>query len=62
MYLVKDSQQKARKEVLNILGTDPVDVLPDINQLKQMDYLSNVIKEVSHLEDELLSEENFHSE
>ncbi|CEI87192.1 hypothetical protein RMCBS344292_01611 [Rhizopus microsporus] len=38
-------QEKARKEVLSILGDDPEDIIPTDKELKQMDYLNNCIKE-----------------
>ncbi|RCH98259.1 cytochrome P450-dit2 [Rhizopus azygosporus] len=41
----KDIQQKLRKEVLDLLGDEPVDVVPTVEQLKDMQYLNMVIKE-----------------
>lgn len=38
-------QEKARKEVLSVLGDDPEDIIPTDKELKQMDYLNNCIKE-----------------
>ncbi|CEG78030.1 hypothetical protein RMATCC62417_12694 [Rhizopus microsporus] len=42
----KDIQQKLREEVLDLLGDEPVDVVPTVEQLKDMQYLNMVIKEV----------------
>jgi hypothetical protein len=42
----KDVQRKAREEVLSILGDQPEDVLPTLEETKQMKYLDGVIKEV----------------
>lgn len=44
-----DVQQKLRKEVSSILGDDPVDVVPTMDDLKKMEYLNLVIREVSLL-------------
>ncbi|KAI8335985.1 cytochrome P450 [Choanephora cucurbitarum] len=41
-----ETQQRAREEVNRVLGTEPKDVLPDMNQIKQMEYIYMVIKEV----------------
>ena len=41
-----DVQQKLREEVSRILGDDPVDVVPTIDDLKKMEYLYLVIREV----------------
>lgn len=41
-----DVQQKLREEVSRILGDDPVDVVPTIDDLKKMEYLNLVIREV----------------
>lgn len=42
----KEIQRKAREEVIAILGDQPEDVLPTIEETKQMKYLDAVIKEV----------------
>ncbi|KAI7903596.1 cytochrome P450 [Cokeromyces recurvatus] len=56
----KHVQRKLRKEILSILGDEPEDVNPTIEQLKQMSYLTMVIKENLRLSgpvDRLLSRE-----
>ncbi|KAI9360255.1 cytochrome P450 [Pilaira anomala] len=46
-YLAKypEIQERAREEALAILGDEPVDVLPTIEETKQMTYINQVIKE-----------------
>ncbi|KAI8647570.1 cytochrome P450, partial [Parasitella parasitica] len=46
-YLARHSefQQRAREEVLSILGDAPEDILPSSDQLKQLNYINQVIKE-----------------
>ncbi|CEP08816.1 hypothetical protein [Parasitella parasitica] len=46
-YLAKhpEFQQRAREEALSILGDTPNDILPSSEQLKQMNYINQVIKE-----------------
>lgn len=39
-------QQKARDEVLGVLGDSDTDIIPSVSQTKQMNYLNMVIKEV----------------
>ncbi|CAO3594952.1 unnamed protein product [Absidia cylindrospora] len=41
----KEVQSKARQEVLTVLGDEPVDVLPQIDELRQMPYIDMVLKE-----------------
>ncbi|KAG2236257.1 cytochrome P450 [Thamnidium elegans] len=41
----KDIQRKLREEILNVLGDEPVDVFPTLEELKQMNYINMVIKE-----------------
>ncbi|KAF7729311.1 cytochrome P450-dit2 [Apophysomyces ossiformis] len=41
----QDIQEKARQEVIRILGDEPVDVSPSVEDTKQMTYLNMVIKE-----------------
>ncbi|CEG64279.1 hypothetical protein RMATCC62417_01282 [Rhizopus microsporus] len=41
----KHVQDKLRKEVIEILGNEPVDVTPTLEELKRMEYLNMVIKE-----------------
>jgi hypothetical protein len=43
----KNIQNKARQEVLKVLGDEPEDVLPTMEDLRQITYLDMVIKEVS---------------
>ncbi|ORZ07157.1 cytochrome P450 [Absidia repens] len=38
-------QQKAREEAIRILGDEPYDVLPTYEDIRQLDYLNQVIKE-----------------
>ncbi|CEP20052.1 hypothetical protein [Parasitella parasitica] len=40
-----DIQQKLREEITSVLGEDPVDIVPTMEDLKKMDYLNLVIKE-----------------
>ncbi|KAG2195573.1 hypothetical protein INT47_001320 [Mucor saturninus] len=46
-YLAKypKIQEKAREEVIRILGDEPVDVIPTIAETKQMTYIHQVMKE-----------------
>ncbi|KAG0165321.1 cytochrome P450-dit2 [Apophysomyces sp. BC1034] len=41
----QDIQQKARDEIIRILGDEPTDVLPTIEDTKEMTYLNMVMKE-----------------
>lgn len=43
-----DIQEKARKEVLEILGDNDQDVYPTTEQIKKMKYLNQIIKEVKN--------------
>ncbi|KAL9545818.1 hypothetical protein MBANPS3_006962 [Mucor bainieri] len=47
LYLAKypKIQERARKEILGILGDDPRDIVPGFDELKQMDYINQIIKE-----------------
>ncbi|KAF7723460.1 hypothetical protein EC973_002014 [Apophysomyces ossiformis] len=45
MAVHQDVQEKAREEVLRIFGNDPVDAIPQEEQLNQLNYLNLVIKE-----------------
>jgi cytochrome P450 len=38
-------QQKAREEAIRVLGDEPHDVLPTLEDIKQFDYINQVIKE-----------------
>lgn len=42
-------QERARAEVISVLGDDPEDVLPTQEQLRQMPYLNNCIKEAMRI-------------
>ena len=41
-------QAKLRKEVIEVLGNEPVDVIPTLEELRRMEYLNMVIKEVNN--------------
>ncbi|KAL0082486.1 hypothetical protein J3Q64DRAFT_1850277 [Phycomyces blakesleeanus] len=41
----QDVQKKAREEVINVLGDEPEDVIPSIEDTRQLDYLNLIIKE-----------------
>ncbi|KAF7726767.1 cytochrome P450-dit2 [Apophysomyces ossiformis] len=45
LALYKDIQRKAREEVLKVLGDEPIDVFPSIQECKRMQYIDNIIKE-----------------
>ncbi|CAO3625785.1 unnamed protein product [Mucor hiemalis] len=45
----KEIQRKAREEVIAILGDQPEDVLPTVEETKQMKYLDAIIKETLRL-------------
>ncbi|KAI8368533.1 cytochrome P450 [Blakeslea trispora] len=38
-------QQKAREEAIRVLGDDPTDVLPTLEQIKEFNYINQVMKE-----------------
>lgn len=40
-----DIQERARQEVIAILGDEPKDIIPTAEQLRQMTFLDNCIKE-----------------
>ncbi|KAG1146698.1 hypothetical protein G6F37_011919 [Rhizopus arrhizus] len=42
----KRVQQKLREEIINVLGDDDMDIVPSLEELKQMKYMNMVIKEV----------------
>ncbi|ORZ24374.1 cytochrome P-450 cyp509A1 [Absidia repens] len=46
-YLARDPviQRKARDEAIQVLGDEPRDVLPTLEDIKQFDYINQVIKE-----------------
>ncbi|KAG1140684.1 hypothetical protein G6F37_011545 [Rhizopus arrhizus] len=41
----KRAQQKLREEIINVLGDDDMDIVPSLEELKQMKYMNMVIKE-----------------
>ena len=41
-------QDKARQEAIRILGDEPKDEIPTLEQLKDVTYISMVIKEVQY--------------
>ncbi|KAI9248283.1 cytochrome P450 [Phascolomyces articulosus] len=43
-------QQKAREEVLGIFGDDPHDILPTLEQTRELDYINRVIKETLRMD------------
>ncbi|KAI8377163.1 cytochrome P450 [Choanephora cucurbitarum] len=45
-----DVQERARKEALTILGEDPVDIMPTLEQTKAMTYLNQIMKETLRLQ------------
>ncbi|KAI8089192.1 cytochrome P450 [Halteromyces radiatus] len=49
-----DMQEKARREVISILGDKPVDVLPTNEDTKKMNYLNAVMKETMRLHNPVL--------
>ncbi|ORZ15229.1 cytochrome P450 [Absidia repens] len=50
-----EMQERARKEAIAILGDDPYDKLPDIEDTKQMSYINAVMKETMRLHNPVLS-------
>jgi hypothetical protein len=42
----QDVQKRARQEVLDVLGDEPLDVWPTLEQLKEFPYLTRIMKEV----------------
>ncbi|KAI9251375.1 cytochrome P450 [Phascolomyces articulosus] len=42
-------QQKAREEAIRVLGDEPVDTLPTLDQIKDMPYIQMIIKETLRL-------------
>lgn len=42
----QDVQKRARQEVLDVLGDEPFDVWPTLDQLKEFPYLTRIMKEV----------------
>jgi hypothetical protein len=45
----KSVQEKARQEVIKVLGDEPEDVLPRAEELRQIPYLDMVLKEVKNI-------------
>lgn len=46
----QDIQEKARQEAIRVFGDDPVDILPTVEQTKELEYINMVIKEASILD------------
>lgn len=44
-YFSQDIQQKAREEAIEILGDEPVDILPTVEDTKKMIYINQIMKE-----------------
>ncbi|CAO3616481.1 unnamed protein product [Cunninghamella blakesleeana] len=44
-----DVQQRAREEVIKVFGDDPKEIVPTLNQLKELVYLNQIIKETLRL-------------
>lgn len=44
-----DIQERARAEVLGVLGDTPEDILPNDKELRQMTYLENCIRETMRI-------------
>ncbi|KAG1046568.1 hypothetical protein G6F43_010951 [Rhizopus delemar] len=42
---LRRAQQKLREEIINILGDDDMDIVPSLEELKQMKYMDMIIKE-----------------
>lgn len=42
-------QDKARQEVLHVMGDSPEDIIPNREELKQMEYLDNCIHETMRI-------------
>ncbi|EIE82237.1 hypothetical protein RO3G_06942 [Rhizopus delemar RA 99-880] len=49
----KHVQQKLREEIIGVLGDEPVDIVPTLEQLKEMPYLNLVIQENLRLNEPL---------
>ncbi|KAI9257781.1 cytochrome P450 [Helicostylum pulchrum] len=50
-YLAQNQeiQQRAREEAIAILGDEPVDVFPTVEETKQMDYINQIMKETMRI-------------
>lgn len=46
LSLNPDIQQRARDEAISILGDEPEDVFPTVEDTKNMEYINQIIKEV----------------
>ncbi|KAF7721368.1 cytochrome P450-dit2 [Apophysomyces ossiformis] len=51
---IREVQDKMRKESIRLLGDRPIDVIPTREQVKQMKYISMVVKEASRLHSPVL--------
>jgi cholesterol 24(S)-hydroxylase len=49
LALNQDIQQRAREEAMSILGNEPQDVLPTVEDTKKMTYINQIMKEVCHI-------------
>jgi hypothetical protein len=46
MAIHQDIQERAREEVISIFGDEPQDIFPALADLKKLDYINMIIKEV----------------
>jgi hypothetical protein len=46
MAIHQDIQERAREEVISIFGDEPQDIFPTLADLKKLDYINMIIKEV----------------
>ncbi|KAI8887606.1 cytochrome P450 [Backusella circina FSU 941] len=46
MAIHQEIQQRAREEVISIMGNEPIDILPTLEDIKQLNYINMIIKEV----------------
>ncbi|KAG0181653.1 cytochrome P450-dit2 [Apophysomyces sp. BC1021] len=46
----KDIQEKARQEAIRILGSEPNDILPTVEQTKEMNYINMIMKETMRID------------
>lgn len=44
-FLTQEIQARARQEAISILGDEPIDVLPTVEESKQMIYINQIMKE-----------------
>lgn len=48
---MKDMQRKAREEAIKVLGDEPQDVFPTLEQTREFPYINMIIKEVCTYDD-----------